>query len=107
MTIHYQNYKRFSVGQGFAGVLCRGLGAQVSSGRWPAVDCQACRDKIIDVEVISREGERGIVQSVEYRGAYVLIFGAAAMIERRIPWAELDKDWVPLRVALRAVFGNE
>lgn len=103
MAIHYQNYRRFSVGQGYAGVLCRGLGAQASSERWPAVDCQACRDKIIDVEVISREGVRGRIVRADRSYAKMLI----GNVEWSITWREIDEDWAPVEVALRAVFGDE
>lgn len=105
MTIHYQNYKRFSAGQGFAGVLCRGLGAFVDSKRWVAVDCQACRIKIIDVEVISRDGERGTIEGVGPLGVELSIIGDNGLSTwRRVAWADLDKDWAPLSVLLKSVF---
>lgn len=103
MTIHYQNYKRFSAGQGYAGVKCRGLGAQVSSERWHAVDCQACRDTIIDVEVISRQGRSGRVRHATWRAVTI----KSGDDEIDIPWSAFDTDWAPVEVALKAVFGDE
>jgi hypothetical protein len=103
MAIHYENYQRFSKGQGFAGVLCRGFGVSASSKRWMAVDCQACREKIVGREVISREGERGCIEHATQAGIEI----ARGDYFAPITWAAFDKDWAPLDVALAAVFGDE
>lgn len=103
MAIHYQNYKRFSAGQGYAGVICRGLGAWLSSERWMAVDCQNCRERLVDVEIISRDGDRGRIERVDFYRAKVLI----GNVEHSISWGEIDRCWAPLSLALKAVFGDD
>lgn len=103
MAIHYQNYKRFSAGQGYAGVICREIDAQASSERWMAVDCQNCRERLVDVEIISRDGDRGQIVRVDRHRAKVLI----SNVEHSISWGEIDRHWAPLSLALKAVFGDD
>lgn len=102
MTIHYENYKRFSKGQGFAGVLCAGLGAQVSSKRFFATDCMPCKEKVVDKVIVSRHSEIGLIEWVEARGAHVLI----GQGERWITWREMDDDWAPLDVIITETFND-
>lgn len=100
MAIHYENYKAFSKGQGYLGSRCRAISPQAKTPRWKATDCQACKNSLVDMPVISRGAEVGIITSVT---------GSIVIIERKhatsilVSYGDLDVDWAPLSIA--QIFG--
>lgn len=105
MSIHYENYSRFSKGQGFAGVACRTVSAQASSPRFSAVDCTPCKETLIDKKVISRRGVTGKVTEVDMTTGAVWIRPLMDRLAIQVPFRDLDADWTVLN--LDEIFGAE
>lgn len=96
MAIHYENYRRFSKGQGFIGSLCRPISAQATTKRFHASDCIACKQRIVGRKVISRAGVIGTVLGFEGARVQILIQMEAEPIE--ITSGTLDQSWAPLDI---------
>lgn len=97
-VIHYENYSRFSRGQGYVGALCRTVSPQAKSMRWVAVDCGACREKIVGQRVISStiEGEQGEIEKVLSTGVFVRIFDSSFPARVVVVnWRDFDFEWGP------------
>lgn len=95
--IHYENYSRFSRDQGYAGSLCRTISGQAKTMRWVAVDCGACREKLVGRRVISAsvQGESGVVEKVLSTGVFVRINGGENVVVRVVNWRDFDFEWGP------------
>ncbi len=98
MSIHYENYSRFSKGQGFAGVACRTVSAQASSPRFSAVDCTPCKETLIGKKVISRFGATGEVTVVDMTAGVVWVRPPMDRLNLRVPFRDLDADWTVLNL---------
>jgi hypothetical protein len=98
MSIHYENYSRFSKGQGFAGVACRAVSAQASSPRFSAVDCMPCKETLIGKRVISRRGVTGGVTEVDVAAGAVWIRPLMDRLAIHVPFRDLDTDWTVLNL---------
>lgn len=103
MAIGYENYRRFSKGQGFVGEACHipgkgGGGHQATSKRWFAVDCWPCRRTLIGKRIVSREGRVATVVSVEATGVAIDEGGV-------LTWLELDEEWT-LFPSVAEIFGE-
>lgn len=102
MAIHYENYARFSKGQGFIGAACRPVSGQAKTARFHACDCAECKKTLIDRLVISREGATGEIVSVTATGVEIDFGGRANLA---VDFVELDESWAPLP-PLEEIFGD-
>lgn len=89
--IHYENYRRFSKGQGYIGSMCRPAGGPMAtSARWFATDCRDCKRKIAGRRVINQIGEVGEILSVEVDGVWI-----RDQVDL-VSWRWLDEFWAPM-----------
>lgn len=92
--IGYQDYSKFSQGQGFAGALCwkaTKRSHQTVSTSWLAVDCGECKRQMIGRIVRGPGGTESVV--VDVNSSY-LTLRAAGLSPFTLPWRELN-DWTP------------
>lgn len=104
MAIHYENYARFSKGQGFIGSACRPVSPQAKSARWKAVDCRECKNTLVGRHVISRHATLGVIESVDPFGVW--INPAATGETLRKTFEQLDEDWAPMP-SIEELFGDK
>jgi hypothetical protein len=93
MAIHYENYRRFSKGQGFIGPACGAVSAQAVSERWFAVDCPDCKLMLCGKRVVCRDSRVGTIEVRERNGVWIKIDGGIG------EWTSLDVldlDWAPM-----------
>lgn len=57
MAIHYQDFKRFSKGQGYVGVACRIINPMADTKRFYACDCMACKLTLLNRRVVTTGGD--------------------------------------------------
>lgn len=94
MSIHYENYKTFSKGQGYVGSACRTKSAQATTSRWFACDCPSCKLALLGREVVSDDGAAGTIEEVYPDRVYVSIPGQNPH-KRIVSLKELDTHWGP------------
>lgn len=104
MAIHYENYARFSKGQGFIGAACRPVSPQAKSARWKAVDCRECKNALIGRHVISRGGTLGTVESVDPFGVSINLAATGELL--RVQFETLDESWAPMP-SMEEMFGDK
>lgn len=95
MAIHYENYARFSKGQGYIGSACRAISGQARTKRWFATDCRDCKNALRGRQVISRDPRVGFIERVEFDGVWIKPDGDVGVF---VFYDDLDKDWAPLNV---------
>ena len=92
MAIHFQNFKTFSKGQGYAGVACRTKNASASTQRWFACDCSACKLTLLNRRVVSDNDEFGRI--FEVYSDRVLVAQASGDL-LTVNFHDLDEHWAP------------
>ncbi len=93
MSIHYENYKAFSKGQGFVGSACRPAGGPLATTlRWFACDCAKCKLTLLGKRVANTADHTvGTIEEIFSDRVTILERGAAAL--RVVMFRELDRDW--------------
>lgn len=91
--ICYQDEARFSKGQGFVGVLCRTVSYQARAKAWFAVNCPACKVKLLGRRVIALDGsERGTIDEVHPDRVLVRRADRSLLV---VSFRSLDRNWEP------------
>lgn len=90
MSIHYENYKAFSKGQGYIGSACRTKSAQAATSRWFACDCPSCKLTLLGRTVKSGRW-LGTVEEVYADRVVMRIAGTL----RVVSFNDLDTEWGP------------
>lgn len=104
MAIHYENYGRFSKGQGFIGASCRPVSPQAKSARWKGVDCRECKDTLTGRHVISRHGTLGVIESVDMFGVWIHMSATGESLRKTFD--QLDEEWAPMP-PMEEIFGDK
>lgn len=93
MAIHYQNFKAFSKGQGYAGAMCRSKFVTASTRRWFATDCMTCKLKLLNRRVVMLNGDDfGRVFEVYADRVLVARPGGDLLT---VNYKDLDEKWGP------------
>lgn len=92
MSIHYENYKAFSKGQGFVGSACRPAGGPMATTlRWFACDCPKCKLTLLGKRVARSTGEVGTIEEV-FADRVIVEYADALHV---VSLKELDTYWGP------------
>lgn len=91
MSIHYENYKAFSRGQGFVGSACRPLGGPMATTlRWYACDCPKCKLTLLGRKVTGPHGDAVIEEVYPDR---VIVRWADRTDLHVVMFKDLDTKW--------------